>query len=65
MQNLVRSRLEAARKELLDLGLRNPLLNYRYGASRGLSIVGAQPDQVFAQLVDGEKEFLFARLHRP
>lgn len=59
MQNLVRSRLEAARKELLDLGLRNPLLNYRYSASRGLSIFNAQADQVFAQLVEGEKDFLF------
>ncbi|OLY92998.1 Protein of unknown function [Cnuella takakiae] len=59
MQNLVRSRLEASRKELLDLGLRNPLLNYRYGATRGLEVVGAHSAQVFTQLVDAGKDFTF------
>ena len=37
--DLVATRLEAARKELLDLGLRNPLLNYRLLRSRGLEVV--------------------------
>ena len=29
MQETILTRLEASRKELLDLGLRNPLLNYK------------------------------------
>jgi hypothetical protein len=34
--------LDAVRKELLDLGLRNPPLNYRPLKSRGLEFSGAR-----------------------
>lgn len=60
MQSLVRSRLEAARKELLDLGLRNPLINYRPAASKGVAVVGEHAATVFRQLVVGEKSLSFA-----
>ncbi len=32
----VRAAIETSRKELLDLGLRNPLLNYRPSRARGV-----------------------------
>lgn len=43
--------LAAARQELLDLGLRNPLLNFRPLRSRGLTLIAEQPAQVFDILV--------------
>jgi len=42
MQETILTRLEASRKELLDLGLRNPLLNYKTPKARGLNIVQEQ-----------------------
>jgi very-short-patch-repair endonuclease len=59
MLPLVRSRLEAARKELLDLGLRNPLINYRYPLSRGVAITRANAATVIAQLVEQDKALSF------
>lgn len=44
-------RLDKARKDLLDLGLRNSLLNYRPPKTRGVEIVGANTDEVFESLV--------------
>lgn len=44
-------KLESARKELLDLGLHNPLINYRPLKSKGLQIVDELPPQVFRLLV--------------
>lgn len=35
MQYIILNRLESSRKELLDLGLRNPLLNYKIPKARG------------------------------
>jgi very-short-patch-repair endonuclease len=54
--------LEEVRKDLLDLGLRNPLLNYRLLKSRGLETVGKTASDVYQSLVtDGhELEFLSA-----
>ncbi len=46
----VEMRLEADRKGLLDLTLRNPLLNYRPRA-RGLEVVGESPAALFRILV--------------
>ena len=43
----VRARLENSRKELLDLSLRNPLLNYRPLSARGVEIVGENSHQDF------------------
>ena len=36
------AQIEEARKELLDLSLRNPLLNYRPLRARGLEVVGVK-----------------------
>ena len=44
-------KIDESRKELLDLSFRNPLLNYRTLRARGVEIVGADPEEVFARLV--------------
>jgi hypothetical protein len=43
--------IEESRKELLDLSLRNPLLNYRPLRARGVEMVGENAAQVFKTLV--------------
>ncbi|WP_406693837.1 DUF3320 domain-containing protein [Singulisphaera sp. Ch08] len=58
----VGSRLNADRRDLLDLSLRNPLLNYR-PRSRGLEIVGESPPDVFRILVREGRAMSF--LHDP
>ncbi len=60
MQDTLTARLEAARKELLDLGLRNPLLNYRQPAARGLSIIDERSDKIWQLLVGSQKNMSFA-----
>ena len=57
--NLVATRLEAARRELLDLGLRNPLLNYRLLRSRGLEVADELPAEVFRILVQEGRTMSF------
>ena len=57
------SKIEASRKELLDLGLRNPLLNYRTLKSRGVEVVDEIPATVFDILVHKERRMSF--LPRP
>jgi hypothetical protein len=57
-ESAVSSRLEADRRELLDLTLRNPLLNYRPRA-RGLEIVGESPVELFRILVREGKRMSF------
>ena len=47
----IRAKLEASRRELLDLGLRNPLLNYRTLRAKGVEVVGESAAQVFDALV--------------
>ena len=59
---LVASRLETDRNDLLDLTLRNPLLNYR-PRSRGLEFVGESPVEVFRLLVRERRKMSF--LHDP
>ncbi|MBV7529439.1 DUF3320 domain-containing protein [Chitinophaga sp. sic0106] len=54
------SRLEASRKELLDLGLRNPLLNYKLPTGKGLHIVQEQSAAVYNILVRENKTMTFA-----
>ena len=56
-------KIEASRKELLDLGLRNPLLNYRKLKSRGVETVDEVPSAVFDILVRQERTMSF--LPRP
>ncbi|HEX5166029.1 MAG TPA: DUF4011 domain-containing protein, partial [Thermomicrobiales bacterium] len=53
-------RLESARRELLDLGLRNSLINYRPLKSRGVEAVGESPVEVFRSLVREGKRMSFA-----
>ena len=57
------AQIEASRTELLDLGLRNPLLNYRMLKSRGVEAIGEIPSVVFDVLVHKEREISF--LPRP
>jgi very-short-patch-repair endonuclease len=45
------ARLKASRLDLLDLSLRNPLLNYRASSRRGLDIIDETSAQVFSFLV--------------
>ncbi len=60
MQDSILSKLEASRKELLDLGLRNPLLNYRPSTSRGVHIVQEKAAEVYDMLVTQGKQMSFA-----
>ncbi|RFS20523.1 DUF3320 domain-containing protein [Chitinophaga silvatica] len=53
------TRLESSRKELLDLGLRNPLLNYKLPASKGLHIVEEQSVAIYDILVRENKTMSF------
>src|ERR1700722_9015948 len=51
--------LDAVRKELLDLGLRNPLLNYRPLKTRGLEFSAARGADIYQARVDGGEHFSF------
>src|SRR5437868_2626499 len=51
-------RLDADRRALLDLSLRNPLLNYR-PRRRGLEVVGEVPAEVFRMLVREKRALSF------
>ncbi|WP_212005788.1 DUF3320 domain-containing protein [Chitinophaga sp. HK235] len=57
------TRLESSRKELLDLGLKNPLLNYKLPASKGLHIVDESSAAVYELLVKENRTLTF--LDRP
>jgi hypothetical protein len=51
--------LEIARRDLLDLGLRNTLLNYRLLRSKGVEVIDEKPAEVFRVLVKEEKSLTF------
>jgi len=51
--------LAEARKDLLDFGLRNPLLNYRLLKTRGLEVPETSPAEVFRLLVTEGAELSF------
>src|SRR5580698_10025596 len=55
----LRSTLYAVRKELLDLGLRNPLLNYRLLKARGVEVVDERPADIYRLLVGEGRPFSF------
>src|SRR5579863_4369390 len=55
----LRAILNGVRKELLDLGLRNPLLNYRLLKSRGLEVVDERSSDIYRLLVAEGKRFSF------
>lgn len=52
--------LEEVRKELLDLGLRNTLINHRPSRARGVEVVGESATSVFEALVQNGKSLSFA-----
>ena len=51
--------LESARQSLLDLTLRNRLLNYRPSAARSIRVVGELPAEIYDALVLREKALEF------
>ena len=55
----VEAQLEQARRSLLDLTLRNRLLNFREGASSTIKVVDEFPDEVFRILVSEGKQMSF------
>ncbi len=55
----VSNKLEQARRDLLDLGLRNTLLNYRELKSKGVRIVHERPEDVFQILVEERQSLSF------
>ncbi len=52
-------RLEIARKDLLDLSLRNTLLNFRPLKSKGLEITDELPKEIYRHLVQEERAMSF------
>ena len=52
-------KIESSRKDLLDLSLRNPLLNYRTLRARGVETIEADPISVFKMLVGNGKKVSF------
>jgi len=59
MNETILSKLEASRKELLDLGLRNPLLNYKQPKSRGIHVVQEKSASIFDIIVNQGKSMSF------
>lgn len=57
----LQSRLEAARERLLNLSLRNRLLNHRPSKRRGFAAVGEDPAEVFLLLRLGKKLTILGR----
>jgi len=55
----VEARLDLARRDLLDLGLRNPLINFRLLKSRGVEVVDELPAEVFRLLVKESRSMTF------
>ncbi len=51
--------LETLRQNLLDLSLRNNLLNYRFSRKRTISIAGRNPEEIYELLVLHEKLMKF------
>jgi len=58
----IRSGLESARRDLLDLGLRNPLLNYRLLRTRGLEVADELPAEVYRILLEEGRTMSFLPL---
>ena len=53
-------KIEAARKNLLDLGLRNRLLNFKIDGQRVIRVFDELPDQVYDTLIIQKKSMKFA-----
>ena len=59
MPESIRDKLEAARSDVLDLTLRNPLLNFRPSKRRGLEVVDELSKELFKILVSDERKMHF------
>ena len=57
--NSIQMKLNAARTELLDLGSRNPLINYRLSKARGVEVVDESPPDIYRILVQEGKAMSF------
>ena len=57
--NSIQRKLDAARAELLDQSLRNPLINYRLSRARGVEVVDESPPDVYRILVQEGKAMSF------
>ena len=57
--NSIQKKLETARKELLDLGLNNRLINHRPLKARGVEVVNGSPPDVYRILVQDRKAMSF------
>lgn len=60
MSEMIQATLEAERLELLDLSLRNPLLNYKTLRARGIDIVDEDPAQLYDVLVERTRAMTFS-----
>ena len=58
----IASEIDKSRRELLDLGSRNPLISYRTLRARGVEVVDADPAAVFNALVSNARRMSFAPL---
>jgi very-short-patch-repair endonuclease/DNA polymerase III delta prime subunit len=59
MKDTILSKLEASRQELLDLGMRNPLLNYKTPSSKGIHVVEEQSVAIYDILVKEGRSMSF------
>jgi hypothetical protein len=59
MQEYILPKLEASRKELLDLGMRNILINYNIPKARGLHIIQEKSANIYNILVQQGKPMTF------
>ena len=59
------ARLEASRQELLDLGMRNPLLNFRLTKAQGVQVVQEESTQILEILVRQGKTMYFLAAPEP
>ena len=57
--NSIEKKLNEARTELLDLGLRNPLINYKLLKARGIEVIDESPPDVYQILVQDGKVMSF------
>lgn len=59
MQESILPKLEASRKELLDLGMRNTLINYKIPKARGIHVVQEKSSSIFDIIVRQNKAMTF------
>ena len=63
--NSVQTKLDTARTELLDLGMRNPLINYKLLKARGIEVIDESPPDVYQILVQDGKAMSFLPKREP